>query len=706
MGTTGIAKRAVAVVIAAVIATFAFAGSAFAATVHGADSQGTGSALESGSVDVLNVDGTAGETVFLTVKNGATTLAQNLPYTIGSDANGDDKAEWAGIATLDIAGLDLNALDGNYTVEAYADRAGNKPLYNGALYGVYADLPDGTSKLIGTRVINESEVASRIFHPVDSLFVDNSTYRLVDKVGAQPLGALHFTYEAYDESTTVDGVIKYVDGAGNVLATKKVPGLKNGESREEAIPSAVKADNGDLYRTVYFSDKVKLENPGITSYSIYCTKMSEAAQTLSGFYLATIQMVESGTGKLIASDSVNVTGGFYYTAPSVIYKTEALESGDPAVITYRLKSDPVQLLNPGDEGVVDRNKTITYEYVADPLDSTDVTVTYNLFDGSKRVKEDGRALGTKKVTVNNDNPVAQPESMIEVNGTTYYLSGDPSDYEYTFRSGKLPTVDVYYTPEGYRAPDPYDVTVNYVNFSTNETIESHTYASDADANARITIETPAEFSSNGVDYVRLTGQEDAIAHSFYSGVATYTVYYRDVNDTLAADVVISRIRVEYEDAGAGVAAANDANNVTTTTTVEGGTTEGTTEGATEGTTTDEGTTAADGTTTGADAAAAAAAGGATGLQLGVEGAYNVLGGIGNATLTNASGVDSNTERIEDSETPLASGFDKGATSSAASSFTQMSGILIPLGIAVVIAIVAVVILTIIRRRMNSDEYEG
>jgi len=665
MKTIKAAKRMFAAICIAVIASCALAGSAFAVTVHGADYHGSGSALESGEVDVLNVDGTVGETVFLTVKYGDTTIARNLPYTIGEGAEGGNGGTWAGIATLNIDGFDLSSLNGNYVIEASATRAGGEPIYSGHLYGVYADLPDGASMLIGTRTANAAELAERAFSPAETLFTGGSTYRLVGE-GASQGGALHFNYEEYDEATTIDGVVKYTNAAGETVATTKIPGLSYGESRTVEIPAVVTAENGDVYRTVFFRDSVVATNPGETSFSVYCTQMSEADKALAGYYLVTINMVDD-KGDVIASDSVDVTGEFVYTAPSAIYKTETV-GGEPAVVTYTIQGDPVIHLSAANDGVLNRERTITVKYSAQPLDAVSANVTINMLDGSKRVNDKDRILGTQSVVADDSAPTVVPERQVEIDGSTYYLVGDPSDYEYKLHTGMVPSIDAYYVPEGYQAPGAYDVTVNYVNFLTGAVIESHSYSTDPDTNARIVIETPAEFSAEGVDYVRLAGQEADIQHSYYSGIASYTVYYRDVNDTLSSGTVINTIRVVYADGTAtGGAAA-------------GGTV--------------------------IDDATAALAEGATALQLNAARTYNVLDGDdNNATLTNESGVDSNTERIEDDATPLASGFDRGGTSTAAGSLMAASSLALPIGIGVVVVIIAVIAFLAIRRRKNDDTYE-
>lgn len=688
------ARRALVASLVAVLASFALTGTAFAATVHGADYHGSGSVLESGEVDVLNVDGSAGETVFLSVSRSGEKVAKNLPYTIGANAPSGDQSTWAGVATLDIAGLDLASLNGAYTIEAYSNRAGDELLYSGTLYGVYADLPDGTSTLIGTRTANAEEAKARIYPANEALYVNGRTYRLVSGPVSTD-GALHFTYEEYDESTTVDGVIKYVDANGAVVASTKVPGIGYNEQKTVEVPSVVVSDAGDVYRTVYFQDTVPFKNPGRTSFTIYCTKMSDADKALAGFYVCTIQLVDEN-GRIIASDSVDVTGNFKYTAPSTIYKTEYVD-GRSAVVTYTIATDPNIFLSATADKVANRYRTIKVPYTAAPLDSTAIDVSFNLLDGTKRVGASDRTLQTLSVTVSDDNPTAVPPEQVEVSGTTYHLAGSPEDYAYEMHSGKVPSVNAFYTPEGYTPPGPYEVAVNYVNFSTGETIESHAYTSDPNATGALQIETPETFTANGVDYVRLDGQSEPIEHSYYSGIGSYTIYYRDKNDVLTSGTVINTIRVVYVDVPGS------------TTTTPGATTAANATATEEGI--DTATTAADlaaADTTGVNSIAAtavAADDAAQAFQLNDGRTYNVFDGAGNnGTLTNEEGVNSNTERIEDNETPLASGYDRGASSSAASVFGRLTTVALPIGAAVVA--IAVIALVVVRRRAKRDSYDA
>lgn len=669
----GLARATALSAIAFFAMLFMMVGTAYAApTVTGADYHATGSAVEAGEIDVLNVAGATGETVFVSVSRNGSEIAKYIPYTLGEGNTKGSGDNWTGVVTLDISTFDTSALDGSYTVSAYATRAGGAPIYEGALYGVYAQLSDGTVKLIGTRTIGTSDAADRTFTPNDTIYSNGMTYKLVG--AAQGEGSLVFPYEAYDEATTVDGVIRYVDSAGETVTTQKIPGLVYGESRDVSIPSVVEGDNGDLYRTVYFRDTLNAVNPGATSFVVTCAKMSDSEKAASNFYVATIQLVDEND-RVIATDTVNVTGVYRYTAPSTIYKTETVDEtyGEQAVITYNLVDEATVTLDPAKDGVTTHARTVKVRYQSVPPDPPTIDVTYNLIDGTKRANDPERIIGTVVKHLDSENPTAVPDLEVETESGRYLLAGDQGDYAYFLRSGKVPVVNVYYTPEGYTPPGPYEVTVSYVNFLTGDVVGSQSVTSSPDENAAVTIETPETFSADGVDYVRLDGQDEPITHSYYSGITSYTVYYRDKNDTLTSGTVINRIQVVYTD------------NVVT---VDGSTTDESTDDGTSSTVSSEVSNA---------------------LQLNGSRTYNVLDGEGNnATLTNEEGVDSNTERIEEEENPLAAGLDGTATDVAsARGFIQaLPAWVIPACVIAAVALGAIVIAVVIRRRKRDAESEA
>jgi hypothetical protein len=106
---------------------------------------------------------------------------------------------------------------------------------------------------------------------------------------------------------------------------------------------------------------------------------------------------------------------------------------------------------------------------------------------------------------------------------------------------------IYYVPEGYVAPEPYEVSVKYINIATNETIDTATYTASPSMRSDLEIETPESFSKGGVEWIRLAGQDEALRHSFYSGAREYAIYYRDANDNLHKDTIIRTVRVVYID---------------------------------------------------------------------------------------------------------------------------------------------------------------
>ena len=656
----------------ALAVVFALAGQAFAAPdVRGTDSHASGSALSSGGIDVALVGGQTGDMVFVSVSRADTVIAKHIPYTLGQGEVRGEGDNWTGIVSLDIETLDLAHLDGTYKVSIYASRTDDQPIYTGAIYGVYADLPNGEeSKLIGTRTVGGGDSPDRAFVPNDTLYAGGRTYRLASDEPAAEGGILHFAYEEYDESGTVDGVVKYVDQAGNVVATTKIAGLEQGEQRAVKIPAAVTAENGDVYRTVFFRSEVMASTPGSASFTIPVAKMSDADKAAANYYIAAIQLVDEND-RVIATDSVNVTGTYRYTAPSTIYKTEptAEAAGERAVVSYSLQPGQAQTLvfDAAADNVTSGERVVKVRYDSSPFDAPEIPVTFNLVDGTKRVNEDGRVLGTLSTTVSASQPTAAPEATIEHDGVTYHLAGDPSDYAYTRGSGKVPVVNAYYTPEGYEPPGAYDVTISYVNFLTGETITTETFTSDPSSNSALEVNTPEEFPFNGVDYVKLAGQEAPIEHSYYSGITNYTVYYRDKNDVLTSGTVINTIRVVYAD---GATAGGDA-------------------------------TVAPGAT--ADDAAAAD----DALALDGQRTYNVLDGEGNnSSLTNESGVDSNTERIEDEETPLASGLDAASQGSSEEGVGAPFGTPLPIGVIIASALAVVLAVVVFRRFKDEDGKEA
>lgn len=559
-------------------------------------------------IDVLNISGEAGETVYLTAMDGGQPICRYLPHELGEGAQGD-VADTFAIETE--GGLDEAKLqDGSYTVEAY-DRRGGTKLYSGTVWGVWARIDGGDgpdiTQLIGTRTAADGDAFT--FVPPTTISVGANSYSLKSNTPTMEGNLAYFEYESFDPSSTVDGIINYVDLEGKLIKTETIPGIPAEGSKTQEIPAVITAD-GKSYRTMARRSSVTATSPGQTSFVITCAPIDSAP------YVCRIEMV-ADDDTVIAADSVNVDGAFNYVAPSVIYKNVVV-NGETRMVTYRLVDQQVWPLDSSadQDEVFNGSRTIRIAYAIDDFDEGTIDVVYNQIYGHAQDGTSEMLLGTEVVTVDEMEPTAEPSETITVNGVDYHIATSPSDYTYTYGSGEMPVIDVYYVPEGYEAGSSYDVTVAYVNFTTGQTISSETHTVSPDEPI-LTVDTPASFDRDGVTYIRLDGQGQPIRHNFYSLMRSYTVYYRDSNDTLSAGTVVTRTRVVYQD------------GVTTVVTRPGTTNPGTTN---------PGTTPAP-------------------VALDQTTDYRTVDGDGDQTLVTEDGRDSNSERIEDESNPLADGTD-------------------------------------------------
>lgn len=632
-------------------------------SVQGTDYYGNGEVTE--KIDVLSVEGLSQNKVYVQVQMNGHTIADRLEAMTDNSQGGStaDGTQRGGVVSLDIDGLNL---DGSvtYTVKAFADRDETDLLYEGTIYGVYAVLDNGTEKLIGAHTGASDAIA---YKPAEKMYVNGTSYELESSTPAIKGTKIAYSYKSYVEAETATGTITYVDVKGNIIDTTTVPGVSSSESKTVDIPAVVTKDvDGTTYyfRTVFFRNSLTLTNPGQLNYTITCKLMGDSAQSQSGYYTARIKGTDQD-GNSVFSDSVTVSGKYAYTLPDTIYK---LVDGK-TMTTYKLNGSSVLNFDAATDGVTTGSKDIDVTYTRQD-NTTETTVRFNLVNGIKTAGESDRYITVNgktyiEETVNASNPTASaPATITDDAGNKYTLTTSSLANSYTFASNAYPVMNVYYLPEGYTpSSNTRTITVNYVNFLTNKVIKSQSFTSGEQDNTDYTFTSEEKFSQDGVNYVRLDGQDAPIVHSYYSLIDTYTVYYRDVNDTLSSGTVINTMRVVYTDGSQGTAAT-------------GGT----------GT----GTTAADGTQAG---------------RLNADGTYNVLDGEGNnQTLTNEAGVDSNTERIDDNETPLASGADGGDATAAAESSTPWG--LIAGGVLAALAAAGIIVFFVKRRNNDNNNREN
>lgn len=636
------------------------ASAAFAAESHPVSTQltpGAASTVVDGDstkvdINVLDFEGAVGETVFLTAVVDSNTVAEHIPYVLGSD-QGSASGQSADAFAVE---LDTGSLAAPPTIQVtvFANRA-DKTGKTYSVHWVYANLGGGKTELIG------SCTDGATFSAPEKIQVDSTAYTLKGQSAGDNYS---YDYEAYDPSSTVEGAIRYVnvnpgEGEDPMLSFyTPIPGLKQGESRTVTIPTTV-VENGAIYSTLSFVTEVTAQYPANTSFTIPVVKMGESTDVVP--HAVVIEM--RADGGVIATDSVMVKSTVLYTAPSTIYKMRSTGEDGTQVFAYKLAQEsPITLAPNGSSDT----ETIAVQYEQQALDTAEVEVTFNQVDGQERTTSAARKLGTATKTASGSNPIVTAEGLETPEG--YELVGTASDYSYDLNSNKIPVVDVYYVPSDYQVPGSYNVTVNYVNFFDRSVIDSETFESKADVVGDMKFTAPAQFSSGGVDWVRLGGQEEPILHNYYSQNKTYTVYYRDANQTLESAPVITQVRTIYQD-----------QQVTVTTTDAG-----TVAGAAAG-------TAAAGTDTATTAA-----------TLRDDTNYNVPSGEGvNPTATAQDGRTAAEERIEEDAVALADGRD-GANSDQAAQ--NLPGWVIPLiGVLAAVVVACVVAFFVSRRRNEKNK---
>lgn len=635
------------------------------------------SAAGAGYIDVLSVEGSEGDSIYVNVDHNGETIASHLLYTLAADsASSASDGTLAGIMSLQIP--EFQAGD-TYTVTVYSDYDETQQLYQGTLTGVFAQLGDaGATQLLGVRTAGSEE---RAFNAPARYEYGGITYELAS---SNPVGTSPLTYayaESADTPDTVDGSITYVDDAGNVLATDTIPGLKKGAPAQDiVIPHAVKSvdtsGKATWWMPVNFSHKVSASYPGTTDFVVPCKKLDLAEADVNGSPFVAEITYRAGDTTLL-TDEVPVSKLYCYAPPETLTlgsgtaaKSYALSDAQDARFdteTRQLKLDPKAENPSGDE-----NLTVKIDINYDVQADTQVYyVRLWLCPTSSDQELPTQPFKTVMFeTKDGDEPQTfDPANNAYVDSSQYDLAPGMQTEPYTFSygSGASTVTNIYYVPKGEKpAASPYTITIQYRNAADRSLIESHEYTVNPDDLADKVYTSPDSFTAGKTTYVRLKGQEAGIQHGYYTMFRTYTVWYRDINNTLLADVVVNPLTYTVTD-----------NGTTSTTRVLRGTNSGTSS-----------------TSTGNTGAAAAG----TTVELGAGDGQNVLAdanGQGSEAL-NGEGQDANSERIGDNETPLASGADvQGAQAGLLSSPAATAGI-----VAAGLLAVLLIFLLLRRRRKN------
>ena len=208
--------------------------------------------------------------------------------------------------------------------------------------------------------------------------------------------------------------------------------------------------------------------------------------------------------------------------------------------------------------VMDENNTRTIKavYQSDKV-TKKVDFTLIEIDG-----ETGKEIGRVVKSVTPDASFNYTPGNIVVNGKNYVpWAGNTEkisyDWEKLANSSEELMQRIYYVPEDYKPGDPYDFSVQYVNIADGSVLRTQTFTADSANTNYINIVGESSFTQNGNEYVRLAGQDSAIRHTYFSPHAddpsqpTYTIYYRDVNDTINANRTIVRTQIIETTLGGG-----------------------------------------------------------------------------------------------------------------------------------------------------------
>lgn len=635
------------------------------------------------AVDVLNVEGSLDQTIYFEVTKGDQVIASHLAYNPdGSNQTG--QGDFAGVVTMNFAGgFDTSA---TYTVKAYADRAETQQVFSGTISAVFAQVEGQEPFAIGVQTVADGEAST--FAAPDALEQGGIQYA---RQGQDPVSQSPLTY-AYKASedpadATFTGTVTYVDQAGNQISQDTYEGI-GANGRTVDVPNVVSKDGSAFYRTLAWGDqKVTFTAQGAHEVVVTCVQIDPKyaeGQNLH-FYTAYINLVGSD-GQVLGQDKLTVTGDTTYTVPQYLYRTVSGE-GSSVVTSYQLASDQ------SDSHVNDSVISLKTDEKSNG-DAVNITVTYDKNDAGQvpwlvqcvyNDPNDTDASGAPKTLVLDSKtqlvdqtPGASAtytaQEKIERNGVTYVPAYDTRDYSYTFGSGDDPVTTIYYVPEGQKAQTPnYTVTVNYVDYATKRVITSKTINVQF-SHGDYAIDSEAQFSLGGVTYVRLAGQEEPLRHTYYGRQRTYTVWYRDINDTSISHVAINRLRVIYREVQGGNGEGAQAN-------ANGNGQAGDQGQATNGQNAQGGQNAT-----------------ATGLPTNQN--LSTVGDGTTNTIVGDNGTDLNAERIEDNSTPLAAS--AGSTEATGLSQNQKLGI----GIAAAAVAAALIAFMVIRKKKQATAEAG
>ncbi len=500
--------------------------------------------IDGDSFDVATVIGLGSNTLYGDVFVDGGVKARDLEYRYD---NADDQA---GMLQLSAKASVVAQHSGNIELNLYSekssDRQSSSPLLSAKVYAVCASVdgqPLGSvaDSMIGIRACVAGD-ETQPFTAARLIVRGKDTYRMVSgSSGARPTlkdGVLYIDYEKTSQ-TGVSACVSYVDESGAVVFTDDFGSLEPGES--QTVPVRDFVTNGDrAYVPISKSPTVVVsaEHPEVVIRCVARQDSSVDKQDITINYC-------TPDGTQLMTDKVRVgSGGLLYAAP-----TTFSQAHDGGVSQYRL----VKAMNNRGESfdvstsfVLDLTLGASPEYtlVYEPRElELSYTVSLALVSNATAgtVSVSNEQLLSDTFSESSPARVELPDS-IEKDGIVYTRQGNEGSLSYSwddYSEGRLASDTVYYVAPDVVTPSAYDVNVRYVDVTSGNELGSETLSCSPDGSA-LSISGPATLSFDGVEYVRLSGQDAAIAHRFFAPYRTYTIYYAVPGSVSAGDVTVVR----------------------------------------------------------------------------------------------------------------------------------------------------------------------
>ena len=423
--------------------------------------------------------------------------------------------------------------------------------------GIYADLDGGSEPVLIGSVVADTDVTTLTFPETYYDQENKKDYDLVPSSATYKDGRYTARYTAY-EADPLTGSITYVDSTGAHL---DVP---------EDVPTTIGSITRDTPQTVTIPESFQITKDGKTTTYYPRVNTVEAAYdgqidfvilceayNINAEDSGKVQIQYMADGKAVFTDEVILHDTtFLYKVPQQFVHQTAEEDGSIVTTLYTLgeKQDvllPENNILPLRPGFVE--ETYTLNYTAQDANES-IQWHLMLVDGVT-----GELLGTVDKEVEPGETVTFDPAAEGVNIPAGYTAVEP-EYTYTYGGENLIQY-VYYVPEGAALTSYNDVVLRFVNIANGAVLQSETITVDPGADTIISC--PASFSVGGNTYVRLDGQNDTYRHSYFSPKRTYTIYYRDINDILYANTVITNIEtVMVERVDEGLVYTEDAGALT------------------------------------------------------------------------------------------------------------------------------------------------